>query len=181
MNRHRIDGWLAILEQPLLFWLTDQDENRIIKLFNRYIDFTGNYQYWGFFAPDAPLTHRYLRVCEKIMDIQRDRIECLGLPLYKSYAGSLEDAIRSYNGDRSRSFHLTVNLVGLDHIDIFQQFTNYWIVRDQSKQQASFHQGFLILSEYSLHPRERDKTRQHQRKDKILWGWGKLSPSIPRP
>lgn len=162
-------GVVGNYERILFSWFEQSEGHLFRRILNGYIDYLGAHQYWDFFAPEAPVVHRYLRVCEKIIEQPDDsRVDCVN-PLYKSFDGTLVQAIQSYNGRRSRSFRLTENLIGLQRQDFFESFTRYWWNQNAQAKDNRSSQAYLILTEYPLHPRSRTLNVQYGRQDTVVW------------
>ncbi len=117
---------MSDFEHRFFQWFETHQNYRLFQYFTDYIDLIGAYQYWDFFAPVSPRTIHFLTVCTKIsMRPELHRIDCNGNVLFKSYNGTLEDALHSHDGKRSRSFRFTENFINFD--DHFQNlFINYW-------------------------------------------------------
>ena len=169
-------GFVPNIEQHIFSWFKNSQNHAFPGLLNAYVDLIGAHQYWDFFAPEVPKVHRYLRVCpEIIVVLDDDRIGCIN-PLYKSYDGTLFEAIHSFNGARSRSFRLTENLVRLQRQDLFESFTRYWWNEKTNQKKVRYNQVFLVLTEYPLvlteyplHPKTFSPPPEYGRKDSVVW------------
>ena len=162
-------GSIRKLERDIFSWFKNSQNDAIPRALNAYIDFIGAHQYWDFFAPEAPTVHRYLRVCPEIIAKPGDdKIGCIN-PLYKSYDGTLLEAIRSFDGGRSRSFRLTENLIRFQREDLFKSFTRYWWNENTRINGLRSTQVFLVLTEYPLHPQNSSPPHQNGRKDTVVW------------
>lgn len=156
-------------ERATFAWIDRHKEAFIPKLFSRYIDVIGAHQYWDFFAPQAPTIHRYIRVCRDIkINPQNEFIDCID-PLYKSYRGTLRDAIFSHDGENSRSFRFSENLIRLDRDDLYKAFNEYWYQLLKHENERRNGEVYLLRTEIPLHPFLPKVDMQYQRKDKILW------------
>lgn len=153
-------------EQKLAALLTGADGEFGSILARNYVDLIGAHQYWDFFAPDAPLFHRYLSVCSDILESKgTTRIECIN-PLYQSFAGDLDHVTQSHHGDRSRSFRLVENLLRLKRMDLLNAFTRYW---SQKKYPDESRTAFLLLHEFSLQPGRPEPESGSTRRDELIW------------
>lgn len=153
--------------ERLFFNVLNPNNNKpLTKFLRNYVDFLGAHQYWDFFAPDTPIIHRYLSVCDEIHEsLEKPLIQCLK-PLYQSYNGSLDDAGRSHHGERSRSFRLVENIFRLDQPELLAAFTEYW--RNKMPGRASI-STFLLLHEYTLYPGLAEKSLKTSRRDELIW------------
>ena len=136
------------------------------KAARAYVDLVGAHQYWDFFAPDVPRTHRYLRVCSGIRETSRPkRIDCTET-LYQSYHGELNQIIDPHQGRDSRPFRLIESLIRLHRPELLDAFTNHW----QSGEDGN-HRGrlFLLLHEFGLAPVGKKESSDSSRQDEVLW------------
>ncbi|MGH8657254.1 MAG: hypothetical protein ACREV4_01855 [Gammaproteobacteria bacterium] len=156
-------------ERKLFAWLRDHENSLPARLWQGYIDYLGAHQYWDFFAPEAPVSHRYLTVCEEIMPSGRSAPLPCPKPLYTSYDGTLYDAVKSFNGKRSRSFRFSENLVKFARPDLFDRFTRYWIRNNGAAHHGQGTTAYLILTEFLILPRAEDPHTRHLREDRVLW------------
>jgi hypothetical protein len=147
-------------------FLTNDKLDPLHKAVRAYVNLFGAHQYWDFFAPDVPRTHRYLKICNGIRETSRSkRIDCTET-LYKSYHGELDQVIDSHRGRNSRSFRLTESLIRLHRPELLDAFTSHW----QSKEDGNHRdRSFLLLHEFSLTPVGKKESVDASRHDEVLW------------
>ncbi len=154
------------LERSLFYTLVPQDGGAASMLARHYIDLSGAYQYWDFFAPVPPRIHRYLQVCTKLLESpDKGRIGCIE-PWYRSFDGDVDHAVRPHRGSRSRSFRLVENLIRLHRPDLLNAFTLYW---RHKKPRDDKGQSFLLLHEFSLQPGRSESESATGRRDELIW------------
>lgn len=158
-------GLARRIEAAMGTFLTNDKLDPLHKAVRAYVNLVGAHQYWDFFAPDVPRTHRYLRVCNGIHETSRPkRIDCTKT-LYQSYHGELDQVIDPHQGRDSRPFRLTESLIRLHRPELLDAFTSHW----QSEEDGS-HRGrsFLLLHEFGLNPVKKESV-DASRHDEVLW------------
>jgi hypothetical protein len=145
-----------------------EDKPWASSLLHSYIDFTGNQQYWDFFAPQSPKFHQYLSVCHGlIIDADMEKISCQGKALFSNFADDFA-RFKLFGSDRSRLYRLTENLSHLDDPLLLAAFTTYY----QNQQNLSLDRNTaaqLVMHQFELHPKLHDLPKPGYRGDKILW------------
>ncbi|NOT13408.1 MAG: hypothetical protein HOP23_16535 [Methylococcaceae bacterium] len=153
----------ASLEAKLFNWLILEENSKAYTLLRNYIDVTGSQQYWDFFAPQIPIVHQYLSVCNSIMTYpQQEQIACQGQALFSNLQPDFA-MFRRFGSDRSRLYRLTENLIHLDDPLLLETFTNYYRARQQRKAAQ------LIQHRFELHPELKDLPKAGYQMDKLLW------------
>ncbi len=159
----------AALERGVLEKIRSLDDAPVFRLVDFYINTLGLHQYWDFFAPQTPRVHRYLRVCRHIsLDPESKLIACKQ-PLYKSYRGTLGDAVHSFDGLNSRDFRFTENMVRLHRLNFYEKFLKYWHDHAHTGSETKRSEIYAIISEFELQPDSRPNSAGSIRRDEVVW------------
>lgn len=162
----RADRPAGRLERQIFEAFTVTDNGSLSVLARNYIDLLGAHQYWDFFAPASPRVHRYLSVCSNIRESpENGTIDCIE-PLYRSFEGNLDNAARSGQSRRSRSFRLVENLLRLHRADLMNAFTQYWLHQRNSGATGT---AFLLLHEFTLPAAGPNLASVTRRRDEVIW------------
>jgi hypothetical protein len=152
------------LSSSLMEWATLTDSPNIARIFQLYIDITGNQQYWDFFAPDSVRFHQYLSVCEAITKTpQQEQMSCKGQPLFSNLERKM-DHFQRFGGNRSRLYRLTESLIKLEDPELLIAFTEYY----RTFPRHNVPTAYLIAHKYELHPDLRDLPKTGYRWDILL-------------
>lgn len=169
LNEPTPQSFISSVEKQFFRWFRHSEGELIPRVLTTYIDVIGAHQYWDFFAPEAPLVHQYLQVCGDItQDTNSDALNCIN-PLFQSFDGTLDAAIRSHDGGRSRSFRFTENFIRFQRNDFFELFNRYWLKQGTESSSSKLTQIYLLSSEFSIHPNFPALNLRHRRKDRVLW------------
>jgi hypothetical protein len=154
------------VEAKLLNIAMLDDYPRVTTILQKYIDATGNQQYWDFFAPHSPKYHQYMSVCHLVIaDPEQGKISCNG----KAYFSNLDDNFQRFGSDRSRLYRLTENLAKLESPQLSEAFVHYYQNHDPEKT-ADNKPAQLVLHQFELHPELKDLPKSGYRMDKLIWG-----------
>ena len=160
------DSEQSTVEAKLLKVLLLDDYPKAATMLQKYIDATGNQQYWDFFAPHSPKYHQYLSVCHWIIaDPEQGKISCNG----KAYFSNLDDNFQRFGSDRSRLYRLTENLAKLESPQLLGAFVHYYQNHDPEKT-ADNTPAQLVLHQFELHPELKGLPKSGYRLDKLIWG-----------
>lgn len=158
------------VERAVFQWAQSFENNVLARLLTGYIDVVGGHQYWDFFAPEPVHTHRYLSLCDDIVQNTAPTIiECLNEPLFKTYDGTLTEAVKSFNGKRSRSFRFAENLIRFDRPSFYHWLTTYWANERHSTDGPYSNHAYLVSHKFLMQPGTKILSDQHQRTDDLLW------------
>lgn len=134
------------------------------QLVTHYIDYAGLHQYWDFFAPDAPVSYRLLRVCTRVgKNTQPGHLQCPH-PSYQSFSGDLDAEPASFVIDNSRDFRLVENLSRLNRPELYEQFLRYWLNNTSPLEHSAPATAYAVISTYGVRP-----GKQPVRTDEIVW------------
>lgn len=158
-------------EANLFKWVMLDDYPRLTATLLKYIDVTGNQQYWDFFAPHSPKYHQYLSVCSSIAnDPEQGKITCKDKPLFSNLDGDLNKnlvKLKVFGSDRSRYYRLTENLVNLEDASLLKPFMQYYL-RRQNNKLANNTPAYLVLHQFELNSELKDLPKAGYRMDKVL-------------
>lgn len=165
------EGAQDSMEEKLFRLLSLHNYPRINLLLRSYIDFTGNQQYWDFFAPQTSKNHQYLSVCKSIASRQiLGQIECLSKIGFSNLDIHLDEGhstYRFFGSGRSRYYRLTENLIKLDDQRLLKMFTEYYAKDIHNTNHANT--LYLVEHVFELHPELTDLPQSGYRMDNIIW------------
>ena len=134
----------------------------------QYIDITGSQQYWDFFAPQSPIFHQYLSICNSIIAYpEQGKIVCKGQALFSNLNNNFA-TFHTLGSGRSRLYRLTENLVNLKEPQLRKAFTFYYRTHQGSYVTDSTPLQ-LVLHQFELHPDLNDLPKTGYRMDTVLW------------
>ena len=144
------------------------DNSWALSFLKQYIDITGSQQYWDFFAPQSPIFHQYLSICNSLIAYpEQGKTVCKGQALFSNLNDDFE-TFHTLGSGRSRLYRLTENVVNLKEPQLREAFTSYYRT----------HQGHyivdstpvqLVLHQFELHPELKDLPNAGYRVDTVLW------------
>lgn len=156
---------------PIFETFFQEGSTGLTAFLQRYIDMTGNQQYWDFFAPQSPKYHQYLSVCGSIETYQsQGKITCKGQTGFSNLDAPVEigqAAFKVFGSNRSRYYRLTENLSKLEDRDLLEAFTRYYRFNNAHKK-GEDNTTYLVLHLFELHPELDDLPKAGYRMDKVL-------------
>lgn len=158
---------LFIWEEPILNAVSLNHVQSLRQGLERYIDITGNQQYWDFFAPASPKIHQYFSICADIVKRpELDRIICVSPPLLTNLNLDFTGFRLLFKPEASRWYRLTENLTSLNNPDLLRAFTEYYGRQNNVTQPKP---ASLILHQFELAPALKGLPAGGYQMNTILW------------